>query len=123
MTNESSDYIPVSRQNNSRIMEAFLGPLGLEGAETIGYISPAGQTPVLKHVSFAGFPRTFITSGGREVLLDQIVILKERMERDMPGGQVQYHEMPEALHDALALPWFEPERSVGLRKISEWNDL
>ena len=122
MTNESSDYIPVSRQNNSRIMEAFLGPLGLEGAETIGYMSPAGQTPVLKHVSFAGFPRTFITAGGCEILRDQIRVLNERLTRDL-GKEVVYHEMPDAVHDVLVFPWFEPERSEALQKIAAWIDL
>jgi acetyl esterase/lipase len=99
----------------------FVGPHGLGAGTSNRYISPASKSLT---TSFSGFPRTLIFAGGAEMLYDSIVTLKNRMAADMGEGdgegQVTYHEVPEAVHDYLALPWFEPERTETLQAIGKW---
>ena len=119
-----TDYLDITTAEFLGWIDEFVGPLNEE--KRVGaanrYISPAAQTPEIDKVSFANFPRTFISCGGYETLRDQIVVLKERMERDL-GDKLTFYEMPEAFHDTLIFRWFEPERSTCLQKIAEWIDL
>jgi len=71
-------------------------------------------------VSFKGFPKTFITAGELELLRDEITILKDMMERDTGEDNVEYYLAPLAIHDFVMLPWHEPERTDGLKKIAAW---
>ncbi|KAJ7839810.1 alpha/beta hydrolase fold-domain-containing protein [Mycena olivaceomarginata] len=99
-------------------IRAFTGPLGLGAAETNTYISPASRH--LDNVSFAGFPRTFISAGGAEILLDSIRTLNERMSRDLGEG-VRYLEAADSVHDFLLIPKLqEPQRGETLAAIAEW---
>ncbi|KAJ7792022.1 alpha/beta-hydrolase [Mycena olivaceomarginata] len=100
-------------------IRAFTGPLGLGAAETNTYISPASRH--LDNVSFAGFPRTFISAGGAEILLDSIRTLNERMSRDLGEG-VRYLEAADSVHDFLLIPKLqEPQRGETLAAIAEWG--
>lgn len=99
---------------------AYLGPHGIPAAESSVYLSPAALTPALKDISFEGFPRTFISSGGAERLLDQMRMLRSRMARDLGDENVTYYEAPDAIHDFLAMPFWEPARGETLRRIGEW---
>ena len=112
-TNQRCDYLNILSPFYARTIHAFLGPHSASNK----YISPAALP--LDDVSFAGFPRTFITAGGCEVLLDQIRLLKDRMQKDV-GTELVYLEMPDAVHDVLVFPWFEPERTVALEAIAAW---
>jgi acetyl esterase/lipase len=118
-TNANADYLNTMRVLWSK--QSFVGPHGLGAATSNRYISPASKSLT---TSFKGFPRTFITAGGAEVLYDSIVTLKNRMVADMGEGdregQVTYYEAPEAAHDYLAFPWFEPERTETLQAIGKW---
>jgi len=98
----------------------FLGPLGFAGANSNRYISPSSTAPTMEPVSFKGFPRTFISAGGAEVLLDQIRTLRDKMVADLGDGNVEYYEAPGGIHDYMVLTWTEPERSETLRRISNW---
>jgi acetyl esterase/lipase len=99
-------------------IRAFTGPLGLGAAETNTYISPASRH--LDNVSFAGFPRTFISAGGAEIFLDSIRTLNERMSRDLGEG-VRYLEAADSVHDFLLIPKLqEPQRGETLAAIAEW---
>ena len=120
-TNRGFDFLDMFTAGFQAMIDKFLGGPTQRELANNPYISPGAQTAEMDKISFAGFPRTFITYGGYEVLLDQIVILKERMARDL-GDEVQSYEMPEALHDPLSIPWFVPERSAGARKTAEWID-
>lgn len=123
----NSDYIAPLGGGSTYATNAFVGPHGREFAETNPYISPASLHPSL-HGDFKKFPRTFIVGGGAEVLIDQIRTLKDRMIKDLgegdgvdgSEGKVHYHEVPDGIHDYLAFPWHEPERSDTLKKINKW---
>ncbi|CAA7259121.1 unnamed protein product [Cyclocybe aegerita] len=121
-----SDYISVDG-GGFYAKVAFCGPHGLGAAETNPYISPASLHPGLV-VDFKKFPRTFIVSGGAEVLYDCIVTLRDRMVKDLGEGngvnegegKVRYYEAPDGIHDYLVFDWHEPERTDTLKEINKW---
>ena len=123
LVNRGVDFLDVTTAEFLGWIRNFVG--STEGHRKEGaynrYISPAAQIPEMEHLSFAGFPRTIITAGGHETLHDQVMILKDRMQRDL-GDRLAYHEMTEAPHNPLVIPWFEPERSEGLLRVSKWID-
>jgi acetyl esterase/lipase len=97
---------------------ALTGPHGLGAASTNPYISSASKD--LPDVSFFGFPPTFITCGGIELLRDQIHTLRDRMTRDLGKENVSYFEAPDSVHDYLIFDFQEPERGQTLQAIAEW---
>ncbi|KAF9445331.1 alpha/beta-hydrolase [Macrolepiota fuliginosa MF-IS2] len=109
------------------LVNAFVGPHGIEAAEINPYISPASLNPSLV-VKFKGFPRTFIVSGGAEILRDQIRTFRDKLFRDLGEGngvrevegKTRYFEAPDGVHDYLAFPWHEPEREDTFKAIAEW---
>ena len=111
-----SDYIDLAL---SYPKDAFLGTLGRDAAAQNTYISPASLHPSMS-ISFKGFPKTFIVAGGAEVLLDQIITLKERMLKDLGEENVKYSEAKDAMHDHLALTWLEPERRDTYMELAKW---
>lgn len=101
---------------------AYTGVHGYGFADINQYISPGS-----KHVaagSYKGWPRTFMTAGGAEWLLDGIHTLKERMSADMGEGtgpgQLWYHEAPDEVHCYLSNDWCEPARTETFKAITEW---
>jgi acetyl esterase/lipase len=122
LINGSSDIIPDPRFGAiDYARKAYLGPHGLAFAESSPYMSPAGLSPAIEQtVSFAGFPRTLVVSGGGERILDQIRVLVKRMERDLAEGIVKYWEAPDAVHCFVLLPFWEPVRGETFRIIAEW---
>ena len=123
----SSDLIDVTGSGMKYATDAFIGPHGREFAEINPYISPASLDPGL-HVDFKKFPRTFITGGGAEVLIDSIRTLRDRMVRDLGEGngvkegegKVRYFEVPDGFHNYLAFAFHEPERTNTLVEINKW---
>lgn len=99
--------------------DAFVLPHGIELTWSTPYVSPASRKLKLEDVTFKGFPKTFITSGDAEILLDQIRTLAERMKADL-GDDLVYHEAKDAIHDFIVFDWHEPERSEALVHISQW---
>ncbi|KAF8350264.1 Alpha/Beta hydrolase protein [Amanita rubescens] len=75
-----------------------------------------------------GFPRTLITAGSVEILVDQIRLMRKRMADDLgegdgakPGeGKVQYLEEPDAVHDYAIFDWHEPEKTNTLKEAARW---
>ena len=118
-TNADSDFISHIVSPNESAVRNFLGPHGSEAATTNPYISPASQAQTMPPVSFKGYPRTLIISGGAEIFVDQIRCLYERMNASI-GPNVQYAEFPDVWHDHIAFPNLEPERSSALKLIGEW---
>lgn len=116
--NKKYDYIvatPVSQEYTSW---AIGRSMGANIANANPWVSPISKH--VNHVSFKGFPRTFIAVGGLEVLRDQVAVLKEKMEGDIGEDRVEYYFAPLAVHDFILLRWHEPERTNGLKKIAAW---
>ncbi|KAL4248917.1 AB hydrolase superfamily protein [Abortiporus biennis] len=120
--NQHSDYLNFTKGSESRQVGLnFVGPLSWRAAETNRYISPGSRSPLMEKLSFARFPRTFITAGGAEVLLDSIRYLKDRMVEDMGEQRVAYWEAGDSMHDFLIfVSAQEPERSQALERIATW---
>ncbi|KAI0093134.1 alpha/beta-hydrolase [Irpex rosettiformis] len=118
-TNAKSDFISASGPGPASVIDNYVGPHGQAGAVTNRYISPASLASTMPHISFGGFPRTFILNAGAEVLRDQIRVLRDKMKADL-GEKVEYAEFPDAWHDFVALTNFEPERSEALTLIGKW---
>ncbi|KAJ6477597.1 alpha/beta-hydrolase [Mycena sanguinolenta] len=119
-----SDWLspPVSPPSNMLHYStlAFTGPFGLSAADRNPYISPASKYIADKDVSFAAFPRTFISAGGAEILVDSNRTLYERMAREM-GPRVRYLEAADSVHGFLLLPGVqEPQRGETIAAIAEW---
>lgn len=119
-TNIPYDYISLVGKNPPATKVNFVGPLGMTGANSNRYISPSSTAPTMGPVSFKGFPRTFISAGGAEILVDQIRVLRDRMIADIGEGQVEYYEVPDGIHDYMVLGWHEPERTETMRRIANW---
>ncbi|KAJ7772784.1 Alpha/Beta hydrolase protein [Mycena olivaceomarginata] len=99
-------------------IRAFTGPLGSAQPRRTRTFPPTSRH--LDNVSFAGFPRTFISAGGAEIFLDSIRTLNERMSRDLGEG-VRYLEAADSVHDFLLIPKLqEPQRGETLAAIAEW---
>ena len=116
--NAKYDYIATSATRQEYVSWA----MGRQMGANIANISP-WISPISKHivgVSFKGFPKTFIIAGELELLRDEITTLKELMERDTGEENIEYYLAPLAVHDFVALPWHEPERTDGLQKIAAW---
>ncbi|KZV68308.1 alpha/beta-hydrolase [Peniophora sp. CONT] len=99
-------------------LDAFLGPLGHDGSLS-RYISPASVDGRAEPVSFRGFPRTFVSGGSGESFAPSIRLLVKRMREDI-GDECTYVEAPDAVHDFLAFPFWEPERTNTLKAIGSW---
>ena len=97
-------------------VKAFVGP---HDAKTNVYIAPGSQYLEGK-VSFKGFPRTFMSAGGKERLRDTIRLLRDRFIKDLGEENVTYIEPAETVHMYTAFPFMEPERSDTFRQIDEW---
>ncbi|KAI0699538.1 alpha/beta-hydrolase [Cytidiella melzeri] len=118
-TNIHSDFIAAASSGTEGAIANYLGPHGLAAAITNPYISPASLAPTMPHVSFKGFPRSFILNSGAEVLCDQIRVLRDKMRADI-GENVEYAEFPDAWHDFLVFVDVEPERTEALELIGKW---
>lgn len=116
-TNHATDHADSMFYGSSGYAaKAFVGP---HDAKTNVYLSPASRYLEGK-VSFKGFPRTFMTAGGKERLRDPTRLLRDRFIEDLGEEKVTYVEPAEAVHGYTAFPFMEPERSDTLRQIDEW---
>ncbi|KAI0344811.1 alpha/beta-hydrolase [Trametopsis cervina] len=122
--NKATDYIDITGAGHRAAISSFIGPHGMAETVTNPYISPASQARAMPSISFKGFPRTFILSGGGEAFRDEIRVLRDKMEDRDTGSdaEVKYVEFPDAWHDFLLFSDVEPERSTALAMIVEWID-
>ncbi|KAI0293340.1 Alpha/Beta hydrolase protein [Multifurca ochricompacta] len=112
--NFNADYLTIP-DGGDYALRAFLGPHD----HLDPYISPGSTDPRMPPVSFEGFPPTFVNAGGAELLIDEILVLVERMKNDL-GEKVTYYEAPDAVHDYTQFLWAEPERTNTLQEIAKW---
>ncbi|KAH8103754.1 alpha/beta-hydrolase [Phellopilus nigrolimitatus] len=110
-----SDYISTPLVN--AWASAYPGPHG-HALLADAYVSPASKD--VEHVSFKGFPRTFISLGDAEILVDQIETLRARLAADVGEARVETFVSKDACHDFLWFEWFEPQRGEVLTAISSW---
>ena len=120
LLNMHSDYMSLISPDFARTTSTFLGRMGETGARANRYLSPASVCPEMGSVSFEGFPRTLIVSGGAETLQDQIHILRQKMVADLGEDKVELVEFPDAIHDFFVFTWHEPERTQALKGIAAW---
>ena len=123
-TNVGIDYMQSPASPESvRWVKQYFGPLGDEAAFS-RYVSPASVDRRTEDASFTGFPRTLVVLGELETFYTQARTLVEKMRRDMGAGrgegQVDYYEAADSIHDFLAIPLHEPERTQTLRYIANW---
>jgi acetyl esterase/lipase len=116
--NKRYDYVIAGPMNQEYTSWAIGRQMDANIANTNPWISPISKH--VNGVSFRGFPKTFIAAGDLEVLRDQIVVLKETMEREIGEDNVEYYLAPLAVHDFIMLGWHEPERTDGLKKVAAW---
>ncbi|KAJ7743938.1 Alpha/Beta hydrolase protein [Mycena maculata] len=116
----ASDYVALPPKGGQYSVRAFTEPFGIGIADSNPYISPA-STFLYEPINFAGFPPTFISCGGAEVLQDSIRELSRRMTKDL-GDHVKYLEAEDGVHDFVVFDngLHDPERSDTLNVIAEW---
>ena len=106
--------------------KSFAGPLHNDpkyGPTKNAYFSPASiSSDIESTISFKGFPKTLLVSGGAERIRDAVRTLKQRLIRDLGEDKVTAYEAPDGVHDFLAFTWHEPERTETLGLISSWVD-
>lgn len=99
---------------------AYLGSLDPGEARTNRYISPVSLCLDEQQGLFKGFPRTYVSAGALETILDDSTIVVEKLRAD--GVDVTSYVHPDAIHDYTIFPWHESERTEGLQKIGQWVD-
>ncbi|KAL4248912.1 AB hydrolase superfamily protein [Abortiporus biennis] len=122
-TNTATDCLDYSPPSGAcRYMaDTYIGSMDRKILDTNPYLSPASRSPEMGKVSFEGFPKTFITVGDAEVMLDSVRYLKEKMVEDMGDEKVEYWEAPDSIHNFIVFgaPQ-EPERTQVLEKVAKW---
>jgi acetyl esterase/lipase len=97
---------------------AFVGP---HSPDRNPYLSPGSADPVMNSVvSFKGFPKTFISVGDSDSLLDQVRVVRDRMVRDLGEDMVCYEEMTDTNHGFLCVSFFPDERLDVYKKMEKW---
>ncbi|KZT61144.1 alpha/beta-hydrolase [Calocera cornea HHB12733] len=70
--------------------------------------------------TFHDFPRTLVIPGEREMIVDEIRTLAQRMRRD--GVDLVYREWEGMGHDFCTMWFNEPERTEAVKFIARWID-
>ncbi|KAI1795806.1 alpha/beta-hydrolase [Ganoderma leucocontextum] len=100
---------------------AYLGTLfDTDDRKTNPYLSPVSPHIAQTEGLFKGFPRTYVSAGGMELIVDDSTVVAERMKAD--GVDVVLDIEPDAIHDYMGFAWMEPERTAGLKRVGEWLD-
>ncbi|KAH9949059.1 Alpha/Beta hydrolase protein [Amylocystis lapponica] len=117
------DFLPDMRAGLMAVgRRAFVGPLGMAGANSNAYLSPGSIHANMGKVSFKGFPRTFIVAGDADRLFDQGVSLKNKMVRDLGLGRegVTFIQGRDGIHGYLLLFPSSPEGRRTLAALDLW---
>ncbi|KAI0331137.1 alpha/beta-hydrolase [Cubamyces sp. BRFM 1775] len=120
--NFATDIFSTSRSNRfgGYAMQAYLGPLDRGEAKTNRYISPVSLFINPDGGYFRRFPRTFVSAGDAEKILDDSLAVAERLMAD--GVEVTVDVVPDAIHDFMVFTWHEPERTEALKRVCKWLD-
>lgn len=103
-------------------VRSLLGDISVQESRTIAYINPSSLEldPEFVATMFENFPPTYIVYGGAELLVDEIKTLYERMVKSLGAEKVVKDEVPDAVHDFVALEVWEPERGESHKRIASW---
>ncbi len=116
--NRGSDII--SNRSNYHYI-AYLGTLfDTDDRKTNRYLSPVSPHIAEAEGLFKGFPKTYVSAGGLELIVDDSTVVAERMKTD--GVDVVLDIEPDVIHDYMSFAWMEPERTAGLKRVGEWLD-
>lgn len=116
--NKKYDYIVGTPVSQEYINWAIGGRMGMNIVNTNPWISSISKH--VNGVSFREFSRTLIAAGDLELVRDQIMMLGEKMERNIGAENVEFYLAQLAVHDFILLPWHEPERTNGFEEIAAW---
>ncbi|QRW15910.1 carbohydrate esterase family 10 protein [Rhizoctonia solani] len=111
VVNAKTDYLRLVDKRGTVVSQhgyaarALAGPMSAEDATRSPYISP-GSLNLTTDGLFKG-----------EALIQEIRVLQTRMKKDC---EVVYDEVVDAVHDFVAFPQWEPERSETFKKIVDW---
>ncbi|KAH9949053.1 Alpha/Beta hydrolase protein [Amylocystis lapponica] len=117
------DFLPDMRVGLlGAARRAFVGPLGMAGANSNAYLSPASIHADMGKVSFKGFPRSFIIAGDADRLFDEGVSLKDKMVCDLGLGRegVTFIQGQDGTHDYLLLFPSSPVTRRTLAELGLW---
>ncbi|KDN48134.1 hypothetical protein RSAG8_03150, partial [Rhizoctonia solani AG-8 WAC10335] len=121
--NEKTDFLALPKGNGDMecrhgyALRALVGPISREDAGRNPYIAPGSLHLGQEVGSFKGFPPSYVISGDAEVFVQQIRVLQARMKEDC---EVVYDEVVDGVHDFVAFPEWEPERSETFKKVVDW---
>ncbi|KAF8608533.1 alpha/beta-hydrolase [Ceratobasidium sp. AG-I] len=103
-------------------VRSLLGDISIQESRNMVYINPSSLELDSGFVAtmFENFPPTYIVYGGAEVLVDEIRTLYERMVMSLGPEKVVKDEVPDAIHDFVALEVWEPERGESHKRIASW---
>ncbi|KAI0647120.1 alpha/beta-hydrolase [Trametes meyenii] len=101
-------------------VEAYMGPLDRGEAKTNRYLSPSSMYIDPMEPIYRGFPRTFISAGDAEKILDDSTVAMGRLKEN--GADVTVDIVPDAIHDFMVFKWHEPERTAALKRVCKWLD-
>ncbi|KAI0636897.1 alpha/beta-hydrolase [Trametes polyzona] len=119
--NFATDIFSTARKNRfgGYGIEAYMGKLDREEAKTNRYLSPT--SPYIQPDGlFRGFPRTFVSAGEAEKILDDSLVAAELLKAS--GVDVTVDVEPDAVHDFMVFTWHEPERTNALKRVCKWLD-
>ena len=120
-TNNGSDILGMSVEY---ACSAYLGQLEKDEADAGGrtnrYVAPGSVPDELAKGSYVGFPRTYVAAGDAEYIFTDSEVLADRMKAD--GVEVHRDFAKDAIHDYMIFPWFEPERTKGIKRLASWLD-
>ncbi|KZT40814.1 alpha/beta-hydrolase [Sistotremastrum suecicum HHB10207 ss-3] len=119
-TCKDSDYV-VSQGDTAA--KAVAAPFDFDTVvNSDSWFSPASLSLPKESIKglFEGFPKTFITAGGGERLLDPIKTFEARLVGSIGREKVVYYQGLDAVHDFVMFPWAEPERTEALEACAHW---
>ncbi|KAH9929387.1 Alpha/Beta hydrolase protein [Fomitopsis serialis] len=116
--NDPSDYSTPFFWGYTK--RSLLGNMPDEAVVNSPWISPASLLLSEIKELFKGLPRTYLTVGDAEVLLDVCHTLRDRLIAGIGEENVTYVEVEDATHDFVTQDWHEPERTDSMKHIAAW---
>ncbi|KAH9834541.1 Alpha/Beta hydrolase protein [Rhodofomes roseus] len=102
------------------VKRSLLGNMPDEAAATSPWISPGSLRLRETQGLFKGLPKTYVTVGDAEILLDAYRTFRDRLVADIGEENVTYVEVMDATHDFVTQDWHEPERTNSMKEIVAW---
>lgn len=98
----------------------ILGSLPPIEASMNPYISPASLRLPNAEGMFKDFPRTYLTVGDAEMLVDETRVLRDRLSTDIGEKQVTYREVIDGVHPVTAAQGHPEQQQETYRSMAKW---